>query len=43
MALEDLKNEFEYKKINLGEVPGIALSNNNREDFSFFLRSAYDT
>lgn len=26
IALEDLKNEFEYKKIDLGEVPGIALS-----------------
>lgn len=26
MALEDLKNEFEYNKIDLGEVPGIILS-----------------
>ena len=26
MALEDLTNEFEYNKIDLGEVPGIALS-----------------
>lgn len=26
MALEDLKNEFEYKKIGFDEVPGIALS-----------------
>lgn len=26
IALEDLKNEFEYNKIDLGEVPGIILS-----------------